>query len=790
MLAGRPWLDPPSIAVPEALRNAVGGHPLVAETLVRRGFSDPEAAAAFLDPARYSPTPASALPGIARVVTRLGRAIRGQERVCVWGDFDVDGQTATALLVACLADLGANVTYHVPVRETEGHGVRLPALEQVIDAGSQLILTCDTGISASDAVEYARSRGVDVIITDHHDLPPVIPDALAVVSTKLVAEHHPLRDLPGVGIAYKLSEALYEWARRPADAERNLDLAALGIVADLALLAGDTRYLLQRGLACLRRTNRLGLQVLLESAQLDPAHLSEEHIGFVLAPRLNAAGRLADANPCVELLTLGVRGVGQPATAEQMRQDLTRARIIAADLNTLNARRKLECDNVERASEAQISRDPALLDAPALVLDSPLWPAGIIGIVASRLVEEYGKPAILISTAGGIGRASARSVEGLHITEAIARQADLLAGFGGHPMAAGFTIEPDRIPEFRRAFNRTVAEVLPGPRASGALQLDFRLPLAELSLELAADLGRLAPFGPGNPPLTLLAERLTKRSSRQVGRNDEHRILLVADEAGNERQVIWWDGGDEETPEGLFDLAYVARTSTYRGQRDVQVELIATRPSAGAEIVVAAAPAYEVIDHRGTASPRAALDAVLAEGGEIAVWREEEAGRDIAGHDRRDLPRAASLAIWTTPPGPAELRAALAAVKPQRVYLFAIDPESGRPDAFLRRLAGLVNHVMVARAGRASIAGLAAATAQRESTVRLGLALLAALGRVEVVDAAGDEVRLSAATDLPAPARKRQEFAARLELELSETAAYRSYFRSANKDSLFRPIKR
>ncbi len=782
----RPWLLPAPVSVPEALREATGGHLLVAETLVRRGFADVGAARAFLDPAAYIPAPSSELPGMARAVTRLGRAIRGGEPICVWGDFDVDGQTATALLVSCLADLGAQVSYHVPNRETEGHGISLPALDNVINRGAHLILTCDTGIASHAAVNHARGRGVDVIITDHHDLPATLPDAVAVISPKLTTAAddapHPLYDLPGVGVAYKLAEALYDWARRSDDASRLLDLVALGIVADLAVQRGDTRYLLQRGLAALRRTQRLGLQVLMETAELDPAHLSEEHIGFVIGPRLNAAGRLADATPCVELLTLG-EGAG-PRTTDRLRQDLTRARIIAADLQTLNARRKVECDAVERAAEAQIQRDPALLDAPALVLDSLHWPPGVIGIVASRLVEAYGKPAILIATpAGGLGRASARSVEGLHITEAIATQAHLLAGFGGHPMAAGFTIEPRRIGEFRRGFLRAV-EVRSQGRRDAGLPIDGSLPLADLTLDLTDDLARLAPFGPGNPPLVLIAERLRVKADRQVGRNDEHRVLLVTDEAGNERSVVWWDGGDETAPEGLFDLAYVARSSTFRGQRDVQVELVAVRPSAGAEpVLVQTGLPFEVTDWRRATAPRTLLADVLA-AGDAAVWC-EGGESDIAGEDRHSLTPAAGLVIWTAPPGPAELRAAVARVQPARVYLVGQDPHLDQPETFLRRLTGLTKHVVNAREGRTTPAALAAATAQTETTVRLGLEWLTAAGQLAVTTN-GPDLNLAAGSGRPSSGPARAALSSRLSAALAESAAYRAHFRRAPAESLFR----
>ncbi|MCK5428851.1 MAG: single-stranded-DNA-specific exonuclease RecJ, partial [Anaerolineales bacterium] len=457
------WLEPSQLDVPQALKDAVGGHPLVGETLARRGIQDPQAARSFLDPDYYTPAPPSELPGMSAAVERLERAIAGGESLWVWGDFDVDGQTSTTLLVSALGELGANVNYHIPVRASESHGVNIPVLGQILDQGAQLVLTCDTGIAAHEAVAYAQGRGVELIVTDHHDLPPTLPEAYAIVNPKMLPEGHPLSTLPGVGVAYKLVEALFLRAGREAELDQYLDLVALGIVADIALQTGDTRYLLQRGLEVLREAQRLGLKVLMEMAELNPAWLTEEHIGFVLGPRLNALGRLGDANTIVEFLTT---------------DDLGRARILALELEGLNARRKLLTDQVFQGAQAQLERDPALLQQAALVLAHPSWPAGVIGIVASRLVERYNKPTILISAPSGeAARGSARSVEGVNITAAIADQKDMLHGFGGHPMAAGLSVDPGRIPEFRRALSRTIGKMLGEVPIEVQLQVDGYLGL-------------------------------------------------------------------------------------------------------------------------------------------------------------------------------------------------------------------------------------------------------------------------------------------------------------------------
>ncbi len=497
------WLDPDPASAPPSLRQAIGGHPLVAQVLAQRGLVDVERARAFLDPAYYTPASPFDLPDMDRAVQRIQQAINLGQRIIVWGDFDVDGQTATTLLVQALHSLGADVGFHIPVRAEEGHGVNLSWLQRLIDEGAQLIVTCDTGIDAHEAVDYARHQGVDLVITDHHDLPPSLPSASAVVNPKRLPVGHHLSTLPGVGVAYKLAEALQP------DASAHLDLVALGIVADVAVQTGDARYLLQRGLTSLRHPERLGLQTLLQLAQINPAWINEEHVGFEVGPRLNALGRLGDANLAVEFLTT---------------DDVQRARVLATMLEGLNAERKRLTDQIFQGALAQIERDPALLEHAALVLAHPSWPAGVIGIVASRLAERLNRPVVLLAAPPGqLARGSARSVEGCNISAAIAAQSPLLASFGGHPMAAGLAIDPERIPEFRRKLSRSVAAELGDSAAEPTLAIDGQLPLSDLSLDLVADLERLAPFGPGNPRLVLVSPNHALLSHTTIGRHAEHR---------------------------------------------------------------------------------------------------------------------------------------------------------------------------------------------------------------------------------------------------------------------------
>lgn len=771
----RNWIDPEPVEVDPAFQTAISGHPLVAQILTRRGIHDLETARAFLNPDAYTPASPEELPGVPEACFRIEQAIKRQETICVWGDFDVDGQTATTLLVSALRSLGARVVYHIPVRAVESHGILVEFLAPVLDAGAGLVLTCDTGISAHEALDYARGRGVDVIVTDHHALPERLPSAFALINPRLLPENHPFSGLPGVGVAYQLALALYRRAGREEEAAGLLDLVALGIVADLAHQTADTRYLLQRGLPALREARRVGLQAMYELANLQPAFLTEEHIGFILGPRLNALGRLDDANPAVELLTTG---------------DLGRARVLATHLEGLNARRRLLTGQVLRAAQAQIERDSGLLEQAVLVLAHPEWPAGVIGIVASELAERYNRPVILLSTPPGQpARGSARSIEGINITEAIASQQRLLRGFGGHPMAAGLSLDAENIPAFRRGIGRFVERALGGVYPRPTLTIDGYLGLSDLSLELVADLERLSPFGPGNPPLVLAVPRLTILSSATIGRDGSHLQVTVKDERDETRRVLWWGGADWPLPEGVFDLACTVRASNYRGQRDAQIEWIDARPVETETIELRRA--LTVVDQRGLDHPFPVLKSLLeeAQAGGVALWAEAEARDKLAAAglpacDRTALSPAATLLLWSTPPGRSELQAALEIVQPQTVIIFSVDPAGSSPEAFLKRLAGLAKYALEKMGGQVSLARLAAATAQREIAVSLGLQWLEQQGMLRVSRLPEDQVLLETPQGAAANPEQSQATYNRLAQVLAETAAYRHYFRTAEKDYL------
>jgi len=750
----REWREAAPAAVPASLAEFVGGHDLVAQYLARKGITSIAGAQRFFSPCKYSPASPDELPDIERAVERLGRAIRDRERILVWGDFDVDGQTSTALLYSALNRRGARVSYHVPNRFSEGHGIHPPTLKRKLDEGVDLLLTCDTGVSAHDPINYAASRAVDTIVTDHHALPETLPDAVALINPRRLPAGHPLLELPGVGVAYKLIEAL----NGGDDADRLLDLAALGIVADVMVQVDDTRYLLQRGLERLRENQRLGLKAILERARIAAAELNESDIGFAIAPRLNALGRLDDANAAVELLTT---------------DDWGRARILANLLEGLNQRRKFLSNQVYESAIAQIEAAPWLLDYAALVLSHDDWHSGVIGIVAGRLVEEFGVPVVLIATPDETGRGSARSVASVDITAALRRAASHLGRYGGHSMAAGLSLPAERVFQFRRALSRAVRESAGDAPMTPTLAIDGYLALADISLGLTADIERLAPFGNGNPPLTLATRNLKLASRRGLGRRGEHLQVEVEDEQGRRQRVIWWRGASADLPRGRFDLAYTLRTSVYKGEREALVEWLDYRPLSGAPIELEReASTYELFDKRQSADPQADLAKARSRFPGALVWAEME---EIDGAvDRLALRMSETLIVGTVPPSAEVWAAALATVNPERLVLCGLRPDIETMRVFLARLAALVKYAVNQRDGAAGLEALAAALGERERSVQVGLQVLRALGKLNYQVRASGEYRMRLAD--VAPNDQLAALQKRLRLLLQETRAYRNYW--------------
>jgi single-stranded-DNA-specific exonuclease len=604
-------------------------------------------------------------------------------------------------------------------------------------------------------VSTALAARVDVIITDHHDLADTLPSAQAVINPKRLPPEHPLYELPGVGVAYKLAEALYQSRGQAAESESLLDLVALGIVADVARQTDDTRYLLQKGLDVLQDTTRLGLRALLENANLKTSRLNEDHIGFWLAPRLNALGRLGDANLAVELLTTDNR---------------SRARIIALQLEALNDRRKLLVDRVVMQALSLLADTPSLAEHNAIVLAAADWHPGVIGIAANRLVDQYGKPTILIALRpDGLGRGSARSVPGCDIHQALKTQAHLLSSFGGHPLAAGLAIQPDNIPTFRQGLSAALADC---PITSEkSITIDALVELPQISADLLATIQRLAPFGAGNPPVQLGCPGLQVVEEAVFGKVGAHKRLVVQDEAGRQQEVIWWGGAAEQVPQGRFDLAFTLSPDDFKGGDAVQVEWLSAREW---EPTPVARPP-EFIDWRHLPDTQASVSQLTSP--VPLIWAEGITAPDLSPLSRHKLHPAQALVIWTAPPGQDIYQQVLAAVRPQQIYLVGQPSPLDTFSSFVKQLMGLIKYAMRHKEGEVYLENLAAALGHRITTVRLGINWLVAQGKLFIY--AEEDELLVLRPDQHPPTEAATTIEDMLKSALAETAAYRRFFRQA-----------
>ena len=553
-----------------------GVSPIVARLLAARGVTEPEAAKAFLTGGLELMHDPRLLPDMDKAAARVARAVRRGEKVAVYGDYDVDGQTSTALLVRGLSALGLKPDWYIPERVAEGYGLNGAAVDELARAGVQLLITVDCGIQGNAEVERARAAGMDVIITDDHGPGETLPPAAAVVNPKRRDSRYPFRELAGVGVAYKLLEAVYQEFGAGPPPDYALELAALGTVADVCPLVDENRVLVRAGLDRMNRAPLPGVAALMDVGGLRPGQVSAGHIGFVLGPRLNAAGRVSHAAAGVRLL---------------LTDDPAEARRLAEELDAENeARRRMEADILEEAL-ARIEQED-MLSHWVLVVDGEGWHPGVIGIVASRLVERYARPAIVIGYDGDVGKGSGRSIERFDLFEHLRGCADVLEKFGGHQMAAGLTVRRDMVPELRRRLNAAAAAVLGPADLVPETRVDLEVALGDVTEQLARELEQLAPFGAGNPTPVLAVPKALVVGARAVGGDGDHlKLTLRCPEAHTVHEAIGFGGGAllESAPPGSeVRVAFTVRLSEWQGRPQVEMQLKALQsPLAQAEMEAA-----------------------------------------------------------------------------------------------------------------------------------------------------------------------------------------------------------
>ncbi len=509
--------------------------PLIGRLLANRGVRTPAEARAFLD-ADAAPAPC-ALPDLDRAVERLALACRRREAVAVYGDFDVDGVTAVALLVEALESLGARPIPYLPHRTSEGYGLHDQAVATLSGLGATLLIAADCGTSSIREVAFARSRGMDVVILDHHSVPPLLPSATAIVNQK--REESGAQELAACGVAYRVLAALHEALGTQANERRMLELVALGTVCDLAPLVGENRRLVRAGLLALPHTRRPGLRALLEAAGVSGGPVDTEAVGYALGPRLNAAGRMAHARLALDLLLC---------------HEEERAQELAGELDALNRERQQATEDALALAEELVAGED---DAPLLILGHADFPLGVVGLVAGRLAESRHRPAVVYQQGERESRASARSIPEFDVTGALRTCPELFVRFGGHRMAAGFTAENEKLPAIKERLLAHATERLAGLELAPTIDIDAELSLSALRGDEIRWLGRLAPHGVGNPEPVFLSRGAVVAEPRAVGRDGQHLRLKLSAGGGLVWPAIAFRQGDDGIEEGTrVDAVY------------------------------------------------------------------------------------------------------------------------------------------------------------------------------------------------------------------------------------------
>ena len=791
IFAGKEWKFPADLELEKSIVQAAEGSEILAKLLVKRGLRTPADIRAFLDPTAYTPCGPEELPDMPRAVARVMQAVQSKERITIYGDYDVDGVTATAVMITTLRKLGADVDFYIPSR-SEGYGLNLKAVSVLASKHrTKLIITCDCGISNFSEINFARSLGVDTIVVDHHTMPELLPPASAILHPKVLNEEHPLFHLPGVGVAYKLAEALLLQNGLPEEVEKLLDFVTLGMIADMVPLTKECRYLVQVGMPVLVHSQRAGIKALLAQVA-GRSNEGTDLVGFGLAPRINAVGRLSDANLAVKLMV----------TADE-----DEAGQLANQLELDNVRRQELCEQIFTHADS-VAAGRMIHGDRAIAIYDERWHHGVVGIVASRLVEKYHCPVFIgeLDPEEGIVKGSARGIPGIDLYEVLKANEHLAIKWGGHKMAAGFSVEAGKADLFCKSLVETCNRMLAEQSMRPTLEIDLALEPSEVTMELAQTLTRLAPFGMANKKPVIAVRGAECANTRTLGKEGKHHRIVVAYEGGTKFECVLWNSRGRIPADGQsLDIAFAPELNTYNGTTRLQLVLsdwrdpnapepvlnfapppVVAAPGAGAalgswseagaaakasspnvaqeslppvlaqnvsapvaaETASAARPTENASapgavenaltinfkDMRNHATPEALVHAALRKlGATLAVFG--EAAPKLNGvvlSDRASLTVAPHLMLWQFPPNMQVLKTIVQKTSAHNVYLVGGHmPDEDDATGFLRKMLGLVRFAVNQRDGQAEAEKIAAALGTTNVAVALSLSILK---KIEMID--------------------------------------------------------
>ena len=543
------------------LSSELGLPPVIGKILINRGYSEPEEARNFLNPSLNDLYDPFCFKDMEKGVEKIISALKENERIMIFGDYDVDGITSASLMYLVLTKLGAQVSYYLPNRLIEGYGLSEEGILEAERRGTKLIISVDCGINAVKEVDFAKKKGIDCIITDHHEPAETLPDACAIINPKQEGETYKGKELSGVGVAFKLAQAIYrKLGQDEKELEDHLDLVALGTAADIVPLLGENRILTRYGLLQVAKTSKPGLKSLIFISGLMGKEIGTGQVVFILAPRINAVGRLGDAERAIKLLT---------TRDERLASEISRV------LDEENRKRKnIDEETLEQALEL-IQEEVDLENDKAIILASAGWHQGVIGIVASRVAERFYRPTVMISIDGEEGKGSARSIPGFHLFEALKECEDCLLKYGGHKYAAGLSISAKEIESFKKKFKLVSSRIIKDEDLIPRLSVDAELELEEIQDELISSLELFAPFGPGNLKPVFVTRGLELADDAYVvGKNH---LRLKVKKNGIIMDAIGFNLGDFAKPLAMrgtkIDLAYVLELNVWNGNSKVQMRV-------------------------------------------------------------------------------------------------------------------------------------------------------------------------------------------------------------------------
>ncbi len=766
------WVFPDSVDIDQELLEACGGSATLARVLIRRGLTSKAIVRQFLNESEYVPTHPFELPGVEKAVERISAAIEKGEKITVYGDYDVDGITGTSVLLSVLKSLSANVDFYIPNRSSEGYGLNLKAVSVLASKHrTKLLITCDCGVSNFSEINLAKSLGVDTLVLDHHTMPEMMPPAVAVVHPKLLQEGHPLFHLPGVGVAYKVCEALLTKFDRVSEIEALQDFVTLGMIADLVPLVDENRYLVKIGLPKLVQSTRPGIRALLNQVG---GKEDTDLVGFGLAPRINAVGRLSDANVAVELLT-----TTDEARAEELAQQLQRD----------NARRQELCERIFQEAEAKVLTTCDLNVDRGIAIYNEGWHHGVVGIVASRLVERFQRPVFIgqLDVEDNVVKGSARGVEQIDLYQVLKANEHLLIKWGGHKMAAGFSIEADKAEAAVKGIVAACNKALAEKNMRVRLEIDSVVEPAVLSLDLVRELNAMAPFGMSNRKPVLCMTKVVVTSTRPLGKENKHSRIMMKDYAsGKEFESVMWNTRGRIPADGdEIDVAFNAELNSYNRRDRLQLILcdwrrhgeaaraqeadeeaklnkqteqskskpqsnsqstrtVGTEYDAGKPAAVAGAsqpgthaPTTVKLTFKDLRSfnsnPEVVKKAQAKLGKDLSIFGESCAKvNGITFNDRAELAGRDHLLIWQFPPSLKNFQELVRDSGASNIYLVGCeDDELEEPANFLKRLLGLVRYVINQKDGQVEGDKLVSVMGASKMSVALALT---AFKKVHLID--------------------------------------------------------